>query len=61
MNYKVDLFDGKYTVILNEEVNNFKFEALRNGESWRNLVGDDLILGLVYKIQELEEILNSMT
>lgn len=52
--YKLDVFDGKYTVVLNE-TSPFEFKALRYGEEWRSLTGDNLVLGLVYKIQELEE------
>lgn len=51
--YKIDLDDGKYTIIENLEKG--KFEALRYSEEWRNLIGDNLILSLVNKIQELEQ------
>jgi len=51
--YKLDLENGKYTIV--EDLNKGKFEALRYGDEWRNLIGDNLILALVYKIQELEE------
>ncbi|NFH01323.1 hypothetical protein FC831_13730 [Clostridium botulinum] len=54
---KIELCDGKYTII--EDLENGKFEALRYDETWRNLIGDNLILSLVYKIQELEEQINS--
>lgn len=56
--YKLDLFDGEYTVVLNE-TEPYQFKALRYGEEWKSLTGDNLILALVYKIQELEEKLNS--
>ena len=49
---KIDLLDGKYTVIHNNG-NNFK--ALRYGEEWRDLAGDGLVLALVQRIEELEE------
>lgn len=54
--YKLELENGKYTII--EDLNKGKFEALRYGDEWRNLgaEGDNLILALVYKVQELEEI-----
>jgi len=51
--YKLDLENEKYTII--EDLNKGKFEALRYGDDWRNLIGDNLILALVYKVQELEE------
>ena len=51
--YKLELENGKYTII--EDLNKGKFEALRYGDDWRSLIGDNLILALVYKVQELEE------
>jgi len=51
--YKLELQNGKYTIL--EDLNNGKFEALRYGNDWRNLVGDNLILALVNKVQELED------
>lgn len=54
--YKIDLSDDKYTII--EDLENGRFEALRYGEEWRNLIGDNLILSLVQKVQELEEQIN---
>ncbi|MFO1442914.1 hypothetical protein KDN24_06750 [Bacillus sp. Bva_UNVM-123] len=49
---KVEL-GNKYTVI--EDLPNGVFKALRHGEEWRNLVGDNLILSMLYKIEELQE------
>lgn len=51
--YKLDLNEGKYTII--EDLNNGVFKALRYGEEWRNLNGDKLLLALLYQYQELEE------
>ena len=51
--YKINLYDNKYTVI--EDLNNGVFKALRNGEEWRDLIGDGLSLSMIQKIQELEE------
>lgn len=51
--FKVDLDNGKYTII--EDLNNGKFSALRYGKEWRNLVGDNLVLALVNRIEELEK------
>ena len=53
------LDDGKYTVVLNS--NPYGFKALRYGEEWRDLTGDNLILSMFYKIQGLQEILNKLT
>lgn len=49
---KIDLCEGKYTVIMSEDMRTFK--ALRHGEEWRNLCGDNLIHALVSRIRELE-------
>lgn len=45
--------DNKYEVIFNSKP--WTFKALRYGEEWRNLTGDNLILAMFHKIQELEE------
>ena len=50
--YKLELNNGKYTII--EDLENGKFEALRYGEEWRDLTGDNLILALVSRIKKLE-------
>jgi hypothetical protein len=47
---KIELED--YTVI--QEDNPWVFKALRHGLEWRNLVGDNLVLALCYKIEDLE-------
>ena len=49
---KIDLWEGKYTVVMSEDMKTFK--ALRYGEEWRNLCGDNLIHALVSRIRELE-------
>ena len=43
----------KYEIILNNK--DFEFKALRHGEEWRNLVGDNLILQMFFEILELKE------
>jgi hypothetical protein len=48
----------KYTVI--EDFQNGVFKALRYGEEWRNLVGDNLILAMLYRIEELENELKAL-
>lgn len=53
MEEKIELYDGKYTVIFNNTTGEFK--ALRYGEEWRSLTGDGMILAMFFRIQELEE------
>lgn len=55
--YKLELYDGKYTVILDGSGKGEAaiFHALRYGVPWRDLTGDNLILQMLLKIQELEE------
>jgi hypothetical protein len=31
------------------------FHCLRHGESWRSLIGDNMALAMIHRIQELEE------
>jgi hypothetical protein len=45
--------NDKYTIV--EDLPNGVFKATRHGEEWRNLVGDNLILSMAYKIEELQE------
>lgn len=45
---KVDCYEVSHT-------NGADLTALRHGETWRNLAGDNLILALVDRIAELEE------
>jgi hypothetical protein len=51
---KIVLDGGKYTVV-NELNEGGKFYALRYGEEWRSLAGDNLILAMFYKIEQLTE------
>jgi len=53
--YELELADGKYTIVLASGKEDFRFEALRYGNEWRNLAGDNLVLALVHKVQELQE------
>lgn len=48
----------EYEVI--QDLNNGVFKCLRNGEEWRDLTGDNLILSLINEIQELREQNKSM-
>ena len=47
----VTIQDGKYQVIQDSEG---RLSAYRHGEAWRDCVGDNLILGLAQRIEELE-------
>jgi hypothetical protein len=58
--YSLKLCDNKYEVILDENPKNVKFEVLRCGEEWRSLIGDNVVLALVYKIQELQDRVNDL-
>jgi hypothetical protein len=51
---KIDLCDGKYTYILDEDTG--VQEVLRYGEPWRkeDLLGDNLIFAMAQRIIELE-------
>jgi hypothetical protein len=60
MSYKerkmqIDLCDGKYTYILNEDTG--VQEVLRYGEPWskEDLLGDNLVLAMAQRIVELED------
>lgn len=48
----INVYDGKYTVLLSEDCSTF--EALRNGEKWRDLCGDGLVLQLCLELLELQ-------
>ena len=47
----ITLDNGKYTVVCKD---NGSLEALRYGEPWRDLTGDNLILALCQRIEKLE-------
>jgi hypothetical protein len=47
--------DGKYEIVI--DWNNGGVRALRYGEEWRELNGDNLILAMAYRIEELEKAL----
>ena len=57
MRESVKLDDGKYEVIFDQNGRRSDFYALRYGEEWRSLTGDNLILAMFYRIQNLEDIL----
>lgn len=47
----IELDGGKYSVVLNEDT--FHLSALRYGEPWRVLRGDNLVLSMFYEILKL--------
>lgn len=49
---KIELEGGKYTII---HENGCNLRALRYGEEWRNLIGDNLVLAMAQEIEELRE------
>lgn len=49
----VTVADGKYRVIAETQMKNFR--ALRYGEEWRSLTGDNLIMYLASELQELRK------
>lgn len=53
----IKLDSGKYEVILDQSYGEFNFHALRYGKEWRDLTGDNLVLAMFNKIQDLEDIL----
>ena len=54
MTKTINLADGKYTIVYDEN-NFFPAKCLRYGEEWRDLTGDNLVFWLCAKIAELEE------
>lgn len=50
---KIDLCDGKYSVMHD---NGADLHAVRYGEPWRDLIGDGLVLALVQEVERLREL-----
>ena len=48
----IELEDGKYEWILHD---NYTSEVLRNGETWKMIVGDNFILAAMQEIGALRE------
>lgn len=48
---ELEICDGKYTVLLPQEPHE-KLSALRYGEPWRDLVGDNLVHGLAVELYD---------
>lgn len=49
---RIDVADGKYTVLGIEDGH---LRALRHGEEWRSLTGDNLIFALAVELQEARD------
>ena len=47
--------DDRYSIVLNN--NPWEFYATRYGEKWRDLTGDNLVLAMVHKLEESQELL----
>jgi hypothetical protein len=50
----VNLDGGKYSVIHREQGGAVTFEARRNGEPWRDLTGDGLVLSMLHEIDSFK-------
>lgn len=50
--YHISVYEGKYTVVCGGAE---PMRALRYGEEWRNLCGDNLVGAMAYEIMELRE------
>lgn len=57
MSTRIQLEDGKYTVIHDNGAN---FHALRYNKPWRDLTGDGLVLAMAQKIEDLLAELDSL-
>lgn len=51
----ISLEGGKYTVFQSVASCCYTFKALRYGEDWRDLVGDNLVHSMFHRILELQE------
>ena len=49
---KIDLDGGKYTVV---QKDNGSLDALRYGEPWRDLTGDNLVYWMAVEIERLRD------
>lgn len=49
----IDVNNGKYTVVFDDETG--KLTALRYGEPWRGIQGDNLVYWLAMELQEARE------
>jgi len=54
MDKEINLLDNKYKVVYNFG-KDFKIDTYRYGEKCQNLVGNNVVLGLILKIEELQD------
>lgn len=52
LNIDIELADGKYRVVMGDD---YYLKALRYGEHWRDLVGDNLVYNMACEIQQLRQ------
>lgn len=61
---KIDIDNGKYSVIIGSDNGNWTFKALRYGEEWiENLTlaeGSNMIMAMAYEIQRLRSQLETI-
>lgn len=50
---KITIDGGKYTIV-NELNDGGGLRALRNGEEWRDLTGDGMVLAMYHEIEQLQ-------
>ena len=55
MRESISLDDGKYEIIFDQNDRVSEFYALRYGEEWRSLTGDNMVLCMFQRIKDLEE------
>ena len=55
---KTSVYDGKYTVVFNDETG--ELSALRYGEPWQNLCGNGFVLALAQEIERLRAVLDEV-
>lgn len=58
MEIRIDLDDGKYTYLLDEQGRQIVY---RHGEPWRDITGDKFILLMAMEIDELRKKLKQFT
>ena len=51
---KVELENGKYELVHIQNSNKFEFKCLRNGEEWRDLIGDKMIFSMFNEMIKLK-------
>lgn len=52
---RIDLLGGKYTLVVEPDDFSGKFECLRYGKEWQDLTGNNMMVAVVYYIQDLQQ------